>query len=883
RRGWCSLGAVSDHLRGLVERQVKDHGLVVWFDPEEHYREFAGSLSLPETAIEVCGESFFELRHRIEPHLSADGDLPPRLVVYVPKSEEETRDALVELTAPGVVMKPRQQPRNRNTRLSVVAKTALRPVLGDEQAAKVEKDVIVGKYALTDLDKLTEGRPGVLSLIFGAAYPQEVALKFLGSTRYDSDLVAREAVPDLASLLGGAFGVSLSGDDSCEELRIMLARHVLSTEFVRSISGPLPPQLSFVKVANEDAAAEACTSLAHEWRNRRDLKESYAEHADRVEGELGLSRMSFGMEQISGCETFAGVELALQTAVEERALSAAKLTPEEHRELRELIERRLQGFWASWPERYGQIQPRWLLVQAAVEVIHAAGTIEGGLKTLDGNPETVLKRYAGNLSAEEPWCDLDTHHRSLERRDLDFARGIGDEYPALEKLVVRARQRYREAGEALSEHYLRALQKAKFQVSGVPRQTEIYAIHIAPVLSRGGKVAYVLVDSLRYEMARDLARRLQDDYEVDLYVALGTIPTITEIGMAALMPGAESGAKVVPVSAGRLGLKVGDTVLSGRQDRVKYLEKYAERASRSVYETKLEDLLYSPKKTKPKVKGADLVFVTSQEIDEQGELGNIAAARRFMDEVLSMLPRAIKVLADLGCDTIVLAADHGYLFADELGPDTKIDPPGGQEADLHRRAWVGVGGSDEPSFLRAPLSRLGFGEGLDVAVPWGFGAFKSPGGATAYFHGGMSPQEMAIPVLSLKTKRAADATSSADIDWELGLNSKKISTRFVTVLVGGRPASLFEPALPRVRVEVRIGGTVVSEPVAATYDFSDTALDIGLRLADNGEIETNTITLMVDPDVNPQARSGTASVHLLNATTGVELARKDGVEMDISV
>ncbi len=254
-----------------------------------------------------------------------------------------------------------------------------------------------------------------------------------------------------------------------------------------------------------------------------------------------------------------------------------------------------------------------------------------------------------------------------------------------------------------------------------------------------------------------------------------------------------------------------------------------------------------------------------------------------MDDVLSMLPRAVKVLFDLGCGTIVLAADHGYLFADELGTDTKVDPPGGQEADLHRRVWVGVGGSDEPSFLRAPLWRMGLGEGLDVAVPWGFGAFKSPGGAAAYFHGGMSPQEMAIPVLSLKPKGTVDGATSSEIDWELGLNSKKISTRFVTVLVGGRPASLLEPSLPRVRVEVRVGGTVVSEPVAATYDFSDTALDVGLRLADDGEIETNTVTLMIDPDVNPEARSGTASIHLLDATTGVELARKDGVEMDISV
>jgi len=40
---------------------------------------------------------------------------------------------------------------------------------------------------------------------------------------------------------------------------------------------------------------------------------------------------------------------------------------------------------------------------------------------------------------------------------------------------------------------------------------------------------------------------------------------------------------------------------------------------------------------------------------------------------------------------------------------------------------------------------------------------------------------------------------------------------------------------------------------------------------------------MVDPDRDPAARGGVASVRLLDSTTGVELARRDDVEVDISV
>ncbi len=39
----------------------------------------------------------------------------------------------------------------------------------------------------------------------------------------------------------------------------------------------------------------------------------------------------------------------------------------------------------------------------------------------------------------------------------------------------------------------------------------------------------------------------------------------------------------------------------------------------------------------------------------------------------------------MGIEYIVLAADHGHLFAEELTENMKVDSPGGETADLHRR------------------------------------------------------------------------------------------------------------------------------------------------------------------------------------------------------
>ena len=68
--------------------------------------------------------------------------------------------------------------------------------------------------------------------------------------------------------------------------------------------------------------------------------------------------------------------------------------------------------------------------------------------------------------------------------------------------------------------------------------------------------------ALRFEMARELCRLLKDDFNLELQPAIGTMPTITEIGMAALLPKAHESAKVVAVGGGKGGgLDVGKVTI----------------------------------------------------------------------------------------------------------------------------------------------------------------------------------------------------------------------------------------------------------------------------------------------------------------------------------
>jgi hypothetical protein len=863
------VGVVTETLVQLIAKQVDEKGLVVWYDPEQAYGTAAAELSLLNTTVAQYEGSFFKLRKQVD-HL-LNGSQPPRLVIYVPFERTETHSALIELDSAGVIMQPRQQPPTCNTRPSLVARNALKPILGEDQVAEIERQVESGKLSLVDLDSLGEkGKDistGVLTLIFGSANPQEVALAFLHGDRYDEEISKKEAQKELRHLLQVSFGIELATAEALSNWRIRLGRHVMLTDLFAALKKKVPPSLSSVAVATSTGGIDACVRLARTWRNGRDVRDSYVAVANKVEQELGLEKLELSVEPLKENETFLCVERALLVHVESELLKAA--TPA----LRELAEYRRSRFWA---DVIPAIQARWALIGSAADLLIEADRVGKALKAAPTTIPALVRAYAED---DEPWCLLDTHHRNMESRKYNFEFGSSKEHHWLEKLITKAEQRYTEVGSELAKTFITQFQKAKHPVKGLLRQRDIFEKQVKPLLGEG-KVAYVWVDALRFEMARELYRLLKDDFEADIEPAIGTIPTITEIGMAALLPKAHESDRVVAIGGGKLALETDGKVIKDRKDRVAFLK---DNAGVAVFDAKLENLLPKPtKKVKEGIESAKLILITSQEIDELCEADNITQARLQIDSVLSQLRRCVRVLADNGITTIVLAADHGHLFADEIGEDMKIESPGGKVEDLHRRVWVGVGGNSEPSYLRTSLASLGVDSEFDIATPWTFAVFKTKGGGRAYFHGGLSPQELIVPVVVMHSA-AKPAVPSTAIQWTLTPGTAKLTTRFFSVQIAGSESesSLFELEPPKVRIELRANKKCVSLPVSASYGFEDATGEVKLRVAENDKkrIEPNTVTVMLTEEISQKA----VGVYLLDATTGAELAAPLTVDVAISI
>ncbi|MBK9165933.1 MAG: PglZ domain-containing protein [Bryobacterales bacterium] len=341
------------------------------------------------------------------------------------------------------------------------------------------------------------------------------------------------------------------------------------------MKGQIPASLASVPVANSVGGKDSCVRLVQTWRNRRDLRDSYVKLANQVEDEIGLGKLDLPVELLQRNETFFCVERALMVQVETGLFKAANPA------LLQLAQQRLSRFWADVKP---EVQARWALISSAAEVLIEAERVGKAIKQAPATIPALLKAYTDD---DEPWCLLDTHHRNMESRHYSFDFGGSGDHPELEKLITKAEQRYTEVGSELAKHFMTAYQKAKPPVKGVLQQREVFEKKVKPLLG-DGKVAYVWVDALRFEMARELSRLLKDDFDLSLQPAVGTIPTITEIGMAALLPKANESAKVVAVGGGKVALDIGGTVIKDRKDRVAFLR---ENAGVTVFEAKREDLL----------------------------------------------------------------------------------------------------------------------------------------------------------------------------------------------------------------------------------------------------------------------------------------------------
>jgi hypothetical protein len=195
--------------------------------------------------------------------------------------------------------------------------------------------------------------------------------------------------------------------------------------------------------------------------------------------------------------------------------------------------------------------------------------------------------------------------------------------------------------------------------------------------------------------------------------------------------------------------------------------------------------------------------------------------------------------------------------------------------------WAGQGGAASDSYLLTEASQFGATSELEMAVPWNLAGFRTAG-PTSYFHGGLSPQEILLPVITATTKATEAAKGVKKLLWELSLGSAKVTARFLSVRIQARSPGLFVDAWPTVRVEVRAGAETCAIPVSGSYGFQESTGAVALRSLDTDPTvtEVNTVALML---TSKAPSRGTVSVYLVDAATNVDLKKIENVEVSLAI
>src|SRR4029077_4062005 len=104
----------------------------------------------------------------------------------------------------------------------------------------------------------------------------------------------------------------------------------------------------------------------------------------------------------------------------------------------------------------------------------------------------------------------------------------------------------------------------------VPKMLPQTRIYPELVPKAGARVAYFLVDALRFEMGVELKKLLAGSEDLVLRPAIAALPTITPVGMAALLPGASARFDVVE-AGGVLASRIENVTLKDTTARMKFL------------------------------------------------------------------------------------------------------------------------------------------------------------------------------------------------------------------------------------------------------------------------------------------------------------------------
>ncbi|AJY50827.1 BREX-1 system phosphatase PglZ type A [Halomonas sp. KO116] len=738
------------------------HRIVFWYDAPGHFAESLSDLALEGIqVITMAGESTLGVKLRLE---LEEPDTPTLL--YFPYAEPAPEDDwLLDIKL--------YSGRFYADRVSMIfnelglTRHVLREHLAQRQAFLASRKRLEGLMRLVKPSMSEDELDlAMLAVVVGAASIEVATLLFhlaeeavtheLGLEANPAALVESEKyalVPAFVRVLQAEVGYPASREELSGETPLnfgQLMLRLLITGYCESISD-IPDWARQVAIPSVNARASS-RALLTRWRDSSrfypafDVISGWVADAQRIDDKL----QDVPLEQLSHVATFEVVEKQI---IVDLCQTIPTANVRDLRLFDSIIVERLDGYWASRHkndarrERYRQL---YAALTAAIALFslrhqHAKGFHFESVEALYHAYQTDLYRFdtayrhyavASDATGVELLKNLDT---AVER--------CYDEW-FLGQLTRNWSERV-EAEQRLTH----------WKLPNIPNQQNFYRDWVQPQLaaSRQKRVVVVISDAFRYEAAEELRERINAKRysEATLKSQLGVVPSYTTLGMASLLPHRE-----LSYQPGSDTVLVNGQSTQGTVNRSKLLKEALGGEAMAVTADEVKG--WSREEGREKIKGVQLMYVYHNVVDARGDSANtesetFAAVEDAIDE-LDQLTR--KILMHLNTSTVLVTADHGFLFqrsALDATDRTALTDKPASAFKSKKRYVLGESLPDNSSVWHGHTrDTAGTTCATQFWIPKGAHRFHFVGGAR-FVHGGIMPQEIVVPVLTIQQLRGEKA------------------------------------------------------------------------------------------------------------------------------
>ena len=601
-------------------------------------------------------------------------------------------------------------------------------------------------------------------------------------------------------------------------LRDLLFR-ILVTDFVHTLRSETPKSLQHFVLPERNLATNAAV-FSSRWRSDITHYANYNLISGEVAQELALgnSLTNLYADSLRDVMTFEMVEKRIISDLKNQILNGVATDS-----LAETISKRRDGHWATTAFAINDVNRAlsacYDALEAAISFLTLQESYHNGFSFTDA--ETGIACYTNEL------FQFDQFYRHFHRA-TELVEPMG--WGLLHDLKERIENAY--SGWfmlQLSSTWANILEGktgllSTWKIPNIANQYDFYRKNVKPLLDgKAKRIFVVLSDALRYEVAKELTAEInrKNRLKAELSTMLGVLPSYTRLGMASLLPHKTLAYK----TNSNLDVLADGKTVSSMEQRATHLETYSGTA------IKAEDLFALGKeKGREFVREHQLIYVYHDRIDLIGDK-QASETKTFeaAEETINELSQLISFIANNFGSTVLVTADHGFLYQEsalEQVDKSTIDekPAGtlhakkryllGQQLGTNEKAWTGN---------TAVTAGTEATESLDFWIPKGANRFHFAGGAR-FVHGGAMPQEIVIPVI---TVRASDNESAKTKEVGISLlgSSNKVVTntqRFEFI----QNEVVSQQMLPRtVVVSLRDGDTPISNEITVTFDSTSSIID----------------------------------------------------------